>query len=174
MDENIKPHSQNNVQPTDETSSGNETELEKCKKERDEYLASWQRARADYVNYKKDELTRIQELARYQTEDMIKELIVVLDNFDLGLRVLEKNGSVDKGVYMIRTQIADLLKKRGLERILVKPGDQFNPSIAEAVAEADSELPEGAIIEEIEPGYRFHDKILRAARVIISKGNKSK
>lgn len=143
--------------------------LAAAEKQRDEYLAGWQRAKADFINYRKEEFAHLQEVAQYGSEDLIKDLITVLDNFDLGLRVLEKNGPVEKGVYLIRSQIEDILKKRGLEKIVIKPGDVFDPAVAEAMTEVSLESPPGTIVQEIEPGYRLHDKVLRAARVIIAK-----
>jgi len=144
--------------------------LAEAERQRDEYLGGWQRAKADFINYKKEEMKHLEEVARYGSEDLIKDLISVLDNFDLGIRALEKQGPVEKGVYLIRTQIEDILKKRGLEKIDMKPGDEFDPNIAEALSEVPSERPPGTIVEMIEPGYRLHEKVIRAARVIISKG----
>jgi molecular chaperone GrpE len=149
--------------------SNPEEKLAAAEKQRDEYLAGWQRAKADFINYKKEEMQHLQEVARYGSEDLIKDLISVLDNFDLGLRALEKSGPVEKGVYLIRSQIEDILRKRGLEKIVLKAGDIFDPKVAEALSEVESDRPAGTIVEEIEPGYRLHDKVLRAARVIISK-----
>jgi len=146
------------------------SQLAAAEKQRDEYLSGWQRAKADFLNYKKDELRRMEEVARYGSEDLIKDLVAVLDNFDLGLRTLEKAGPVEKGIYLIRSQIEDILKKRGLEKVSVKPGDEFDPAVAEAMAEVPSEKPPGTVVEEIEPGYRLYDKVLRPARVILSKG----
>ena len=158
----------------DETQNDNQiSELDAVTKQRDEYLAGWQRTKADLINYKKDEMKRLEEVARYGNVDLIKDLISVLDNFDLGLRALEKSGPVEKGVYLIRSQIEDILKKRGLEKLSVKPGDEFDPAVAEAMSEVPSEHPPGTVVEEIEPGYRLHDKIVRPARVIISKGPSS-
>jgi molecular chaperone GrpE len=151
-----------------------EAKLAVAEQQRDEYLSGWQRAKADFINYKKDEMKRSEEAARYGSQDLIKEIITIMDDFDLALRVIEKNGGangVDKGIYLIRSKIEDVLKKRGLEKIMLKPGDDFDPSFAEAMLEVPSEHPPGAIVEEIEPGYRLHDKIIRPARVIISKGN---
>lgn len=145
-------------------------ELAGCKKEKDEYLAGWQRAKADFLNYKKEELRRIEEIARYQTEDFMNELITVLDNFDLGIAALQKAGPVEKGIYMIRSQIEDILKRRGLQRIPVKTGDRFDPAFHEAIAETESNAEAGTIVEEIEAGYRLHDKVVRPARVKVSKG----
>lgn len=144
--------------------------LAAAEKQRDEYLAGWQRAKADFINYKKEEYAHLEDIARYGNEELIRDLITVLDNFDLGLRSLEKGGPAEKGVYLIRTQIGDILKKRGLAKIELKAGDMFDPSVAEALTEIESaEQPPGAIVEVVEPGYRLHGKVLRAARVIVSK-----
>lgn len=150
-----------------------EEKLAAAEKQRDEYLAGWQRAKADFINYKKDEYRNLQEMARYGSEDLIRDLVTVLDNFDLGIRALERNGPVEKGVYLIRSQIEDILKKRGLEKIIIKSGEVFDPGIAEAITERESEWPPGTVVEEIEPGYRLHDKVLRAARVITSKSKEN-
>ncbi len=146
--------------------------LEQCEKQKSEYLAGWQRAKADFINYKKEDVRRMEEVARYGSEDLIRELIIILDNFDLGLRTLEKSGAVEKGIYMIRAHIEDILKKRGLEKIVMKAGDEIDPAVAEAIAEVESDKPPGTIIEEIESGYRLYDKIIRPARVKVSKGSK--
>lgn len=150
-----------------------EAKLAEAEKARDEYLAGWQRTKADFINYKKEEMKRLEEIARYGSEDLIKDLITVMDDFDLALRVMEKNGGVDgvdKGIYMIRSKVEDVLRKRGLERIKLSVGDMFDPAIAEAMLEVESDKPHGAIVEEVEPGYRLHEKVLRPARVILSKG----
>lgn len=181
-DENIK---QNNINSNDGAGTAgvtDELELEAAdskvlteklaaaEKQRDEYLGGWQRTKADFINYKKEEMKHMEDVAKYGNESLIKDLISVLDNFDLGLRSLEKAGPVEKGIYLIRSQIEDILRKRGLEKVSVKPGDDFDTGIAEAMAEVPSDHPPGTIVEEIEPGYRLHDKMVRPARVIISKG----
>jgi len=155
---------------TDNKKNGDESGFaDPCQKERDEYLAGWQRAKADLLNYKKDEARRLEEIAKYQLADLFAELLTVLDNFDLAIASLEKQGPVEKGIYMIRTQIEDKLKRRGLVRISIQAGEPFDPAVAEAIAETESDLPAGTIVEEIEPGYRLHEKILRPARVRLAK-----
>ncbi len=143
---------------------------EKCKKERDEYLAGWQRAKADFINYKKDEAARLQDIVRYGNEGFIRELITVMDNFDFALRIMEKDGQAEKGIYMIRLQMEDILRRHGVERIQIKAGDDFDPATSEAIAEVEGDLPEGVVVEEIEAGYKLYDKILRPARIKVSKG----
>jgi molecular chaperone GrpE len=147
-----------------------ETKLAEAEKQRDEYLAGWQLAKADFLNYKKEELRRMEKIAQYGNADLIKDLILVIDNFDLGLRAMEKAGPVEKGIYLIRSQIEDILKKRGLQKIETKAGEEFDPATMEAMTEVESDLPHGAVVEEIEPGYHLYEKVLRASRVIVSKG----
>ncbi len=166
--------SEGGVAPASEVASlGAQDDLAKtlaeAERQRDEYLAGWQRARADFLNYKKEELAHLEEVSRYGNADMIKELIGIIDNFDLALRTLEKDGPVEKGIYIIRMQIEDILKKRGLEKISLHAGDPFDPAVAEALSAVASDQPPGTIVEEIEPGYRLYEKVLRPARVIVSK-----
>lgn len=146
-----------------------EKKLTQCEKTRDEYLAGWQRAKADFINYKKEEMERLREMARYGNEDVLRDVIVVLDSFDLAIRAMEKSGDVDNGIYMIRTQLEDVLRKRGAERLEAKIGGQFDPSTTEVVAQVESDEFPGTVLEEIEAGWKLHDKILRPARVKVSK-----
>jgi molecular chaperone GrpE len=146
--------------------------LLKCGQEKEEYLAGWKRAKADFINYKKDELKRMDEIAKYANESLFDDLISALDNFDIGLRALEKAGPVERGVYMIRAQIEDILQKRGLVKISIQRGSKFDPAVAEAVAEVESEDPAGVVVEEIAPGYRLYDKIIRPAKVKVGKGQR--
>ena len=146
----------------------------KCQKERDEYLDGWRRAKADLANYKKDEAKRFEFFARFSQEALIRELIYVLDSFDLALtseetRIDSKDAKTEKGLYLIRQQLEDILRKSGLERIIVSPGDVFNPGLHEAIAQAESDKPSGAIIEEVERGYMLNGKLVRPARVKVSK-----
>jgi molecular chaperone GrpE len=155
--------------------------LAEAERARDEYLAGWQRAKADFINYKQDERRRFDDTIRYGIEGIIRDMIIVLDTFDFAVRIKAKQPpraepdlyaeGVEKEISIIRSQIEDILKKRGVERIPIKPGDPFDPMMMEAMAEIASESPIGTVIEEIEPGYRLYDKILRASRVIVSKGN---
>ncbi len=174
MADEIKNNAENMAKETNDVSGANgdlEEKLAATLKQRDEYLAGWQRAKADFINYRKEEMKHLEEVAQYGSQDLIRDLISVLDNFDLGLRALENHGPVEKGVYLIRTQIEDILKKRGLTKIDIKEGDMFDPAVAEALSEIPSDKPAGSIVEVIEQGYRLHEKVLRPARVIISREN---
>ncbi len=159
------------------TPNDNENALEKCLKEKDEYLDGWKRAKADLINYKKDEAKRFEMMMKFSQEAIIKDLIMVLDNFDLALAALEKeskaeNGSAEltiKGIYLIRTQLEDILKQNGLERVIISVGQPFDPFLQEAIASVDSDQPSGTVIEEVERGYLLHGKLARPARVKVAK-----
>lgn len=140
--------------------------LEKVSKEKDEYLDGWRRAKADLINYKKEELRRLENIAKFGSEDVIRDLISVLDSFELALSVLEKSDAkIEKGIYMIKNQFEDILKRRGLQKIKVTKGDKFDPNYHEAIGSVPEDGHSGAIAEEIEAGYMLYDKVLRPTRV---------
>lgn len=146
-------------------------ELSRCREERDEYLDGWKRAKADFINYKKDEAKRFEGFVKFANEALMRELIMVMDSFDLALQSEETklNEKTEKGLYLIRQQLADVLRQNGVERIRVEAGEKFNPMFHEAIAEAESDRESGTIIDELERGYMFHGKLLRPARVKIAK-----
>jgi len=156
----------NNNQIKEEAS---ENESAKYQKERDEYLDGWKRAKADLINYKKDEAKRFETMMKFSQETIIRDLIVVLDSFDLALATLEKEDKAEKGIYLIKAQLEDVLKQNGLERVIISVGQLFDPSLQEAIATVDSNKPSGTIIEEVERGYLLHGKLIRPARVKVSK-----
>jgi len=153
-----------------------EDDLARVTKERDEYLAGWQRAKADFINYKKEELSHLQDVARMSSEEIIRDLIPVIDSFDLGLAALEKSGHVEKGVYMIKSQLEDMLQRKGVERIKVELGKEFDPKYEVAVGVMDAselskdrEWKSGTVAEEVEVGYLYQGKLLRPTRVRLVK-----
>ena len=145
-------------------------DIEKLEQEREEYLNGWKRAKADLSNYKKDELKRLEGIARFANEDIIRDLLNILDSFELALRAMEKSGEVEKGVYLIQNQLEDLLRRRGLEKMDVQEGQLFDPGMHEAVMMMDGPPEkEGLVAEEIEKGYVLNGKIVRPAKVKIYK-----
>lgn len=143
-------------------------ELGSCRKEKAEYLDGWQRAKADFINYKKDEAKRFEAMAQFAAGDMLYDLFPVLDNFHVALsHELPKN--IEIGILMIKTQIEDVLKKRGIIGIVVNKGDAFDVSMHESIGEVPSDQKEGTIVEEIQKGYLMHGKVIRPSRVRIAK-----
>lgn len=157
MDEEIK-----NTEPATD-------ELEVCKKERDEYLNGWKRAKADLANFKKDEVERIQQMVKMGNEYIVRDVVGILDSFDLGITALGEESAAGKGMMLIKTQLEDALKRHGLESVRAKKGAAFDPAKHEALGEMESELPEGTVAEEIERGYSLNGRVIRPVRVRISK-----
>lgn len=146
---------------------------EKCEAERGEYLEGWKRAKADLINYKKDEERRFREFAKLANESLLDELLSVMDSFELGLKGVEKDSAGYRGMLIIKNQFEDIIKRYGLERVSSRPGEKFDPAFQEALSEVFSEHPEGTIAEEIRSGYSLNGKVLRPARVALSKGQKT-
>lgn len=146
--------------------------LEECEKKRDEYLAGWQRARADFINYKKEELERIEEILKYAGEEMILKILPLLDNFELAEKNLPEGLKEDesiKGVLQLKCQIQDLLKQNGVEEIKTESG-RFDPNLHEAVETVEQEgMDSGVILEEMQKGYLMNGKLIRPAKVKVAK-----
>src|SRR3989338_1382532 len=165
MNDEVKKPDEGGSQPSPQP----ETEIDQLKRKIDEYWKGWKRAKADLINYQKDEGKRFEEIMKFGTMDFIRDFIPVLDSFDLALSVLEKEGKAERGVYMIRAQLEDVLKKKGLQRMTVTIGAPFDPALHESVGEAESDAQPGTIAEEIERGYLMHGRVVRPARVKLAK-----
>lgn len=159
MDENKNPISENP-----------EEKIKELEKQSDEYLDGWKRAKADLINYKKEEAERLENFTKFSNEIIISDMISVLDSFELGLSVIAENDPARKGVIIIKSQLEDLLKKHGLKKIQVKRGDPLDTNLEEAVGEINAAEPLGTIAEEVSSGYKLHGRVIRPARVKISKG----
>jgi len=146
--------------------------LEECEKLKDEYLAGWQRERADFLNYKKEELERIGEILKYTNVGLILNILPILDNFEIAEKKIPedlKNDENVKGILQLKNQILDFLKNQGVEEIK-SIGEKFDPNLQEVVEEVKIEGKEsGIIIEEIQKGYKINGKVLRPARVRVTK-----
>ena len=146
--------------------------LEECQKKRDEYLAGWQRARADFLNYKKEEMERIKEILKYGNENLISKILPILDNFEKAEKEMpddKKNDKLLEGILQIKTQFQDFLKNHGIEEIKTI-GEKFDPNFQEVVQEIEkSDCESGTVIEETQKGYLLNGKVIRPAKVKISK-----
>jgi len=171
-DENKKEEKKENME-NNETGGGEELadKLGNCEKERDEYLNGWKRALADLSNFKKDEAARLENVLKYSHAAMMEDMLPTLDSFDLALTTTEKGSAAERGMHIIRAQIYDALKRYGLEKIAVKKGDGFDPALHEALLTEAGDGPPDKILDELEAGYTLHGKVIRPARVKISKSH---
>ncbi len=146
--------------------------LKEYEKLKNEYLACWQRERADFINYKKNELTRMGELMSYSNIDLILKILPILDNFELVENKLPeqlKNDKNIKGLLQIKVQIKDFLKNQKIEKIK-SIGKKFDPNFHEVISEVQARgKGQGIIVEEIQKGYKFNERIIRIAKVRVAK-----
>lgn len=143
-------------------------ELERCQKEKEEYLDNWKRERADFINYKKDEMKRMEEFLKFSTEGIITELVDVIDGIEVARNNLPDSKELKEwtdGFDSSLDKLDKFLKKFGIEKINVADG-KFDPLLHEAVEVQDKD---GEKIEEIRPGYTMHGKVIRPVRVRIIK-----
>jgi molecular chaperone GrpE len=133
------------------------------------------RLQADFDNYRK-RTDKERDQARHRgIEHLIEQLLPVLDGFDRALAAHDDPAYVDyrKGFELIRKQLWDLLAKQGVHRI-ESIGKEFDPNVHHAVEHVPtSDYPDGAVIEEFQPGYMFHNRVLRPAMVRVASGRKN-
>jgi molecular chaperone GrpE len=146
--------------------------MEECEKKRDDYLKGWQRSQADFINYKKEEIARMKEILKYGGAELILTFLPILDNFEKAEKETPKelqDNQYFKGILQIKKQIQDFLKNQGIKEI-ESVGKKVDLNLHEIVGEVEMKDKEsGTIIEETQKGYLFEDKLLRVAKVRISK-----
>jgi len=137
-------------------------ELKSCQKEKEEYLAGWQRAKADFINARKDEEKRMEEFAKFANKSILINFLQVADSVDMALRHGES-----EGMRQIKSQFFEILKRGGVEEIDSSPGKKFDPGEHEAIEEyiVETESKDGVIIDELQRGYKLFNRVLRPAKV---------
>jgi molecular chaperone GrpE len=139
-----------------------------------EAAANWDkflRAAADLDNYRKRVARERDELIRSTRESVISTLLPALDNLERALDHSEDGTPLHEGLLQVQKQFQRALAEFGLSEIIAKPGDPFDPAIHEAVSQIESaEHPEGTIVEQLHSAYKIADRLLRPARVVVSKG----
>ena len=144
--------------------------------EKEKFMNSLLRVRADFDNYKKRSERENSRYKSYVTESMLKKLIDHYDDLVRALnllKMLEDMDGIKNGFELIVKNFEKLLNEEGVKP-MNSEGDKFDPYKHEAILieEGHDDLPENTILEEISKGYYFKDKVLRPAKVKISKKSK--
>lgn len=147
-------------------------EAEKAKENWDKYL----RLQADFENARKRWERDKQEIARYGNEDLIHDVLNVIDDLERSLELAQGNHedftAFLKGVEMILSHLYDLLKRYGVS-VMEAKGKIFDPNYHEALMQIENnQAPENTVIEELQKGYLLDDKVIRTAKVKVSKKGK--
>jgi len=132
----------------------------------DRYL----RLAAEFDNYKKRTAREWIDRVKGANAELLYELLDITDNFERALAVEHPDSAYAQGVKLIFQQLQSLLERNGVERVPAI-GKPFDPAEHDALLHMHSdEYDEGVVCQEIRPGYRLHERILRHAQVAVSKG----
>ena len=147
-------------------------DIKDARKEKAEYLDGWQRAKADYQNYKNAEGERLVSYATSTKERLIDSLLPALDSFDMAMSNKEAWEKVDQnwrtGVEYIYNQFLTSLGENGVSTI-DKMDVSFDPNLHQSIEtlDTDDESKEHIIAKIIQKGYKMGDRIIRPARVVV-------
>ena len=150
------------------------TELKERAAKADENWERLLRTTADFDNFKKRAAREKQDAIKYANEGLLLKLVLVLDTFDMALAAAQKTGpdngqSLQAGVSMIYQQLKSVLTEAGLEELNVI-GQPFDPNFHEALMQKETpDVPEGQVIQQLRKGYKFRDRLLRPASVVVAK-----
>lgn len=152
-------------------------EMEQLKNESTETRDRLLRVSAEFENYKKRMNRQMAEIKKYANEALLKDLLSVVDNLERALNSTatvadgdDNKTCVIEGVEMTLNEILKILKNYDVKPI-ESMGEPFNPAFHEAVLQEETDAyPENTVINEFQKGYMIHDRLLRPAMVIVSKG----
>jgi molecular chaperone GrpE len=154
---------------------GVQKETENMEAKANEYLAGWQRAKADYANLQREADAKLADLRKYAGAAFVHELLPVIDTFRKAMEQPPECGSDAQakqwveGIGHIRAQLDKVLAKSGVA-VIDQAGTPFDPMLHEAMLQQPTEgAPPGSVVQILEPGYRMHDRVLRPAKVIVAE-----
>src|SRR6059036_3863088 len=131
------------------------------------------RSQADFENYKKRCAREKEEAIKYANKSLLEQLVAIIDNFELGLAAAREQGDqspIYSGMILVQKQLNDLLAENGLQPVEAE-GKTFDPNLHEAIAhEPSNQFPEGTVLRQARRGYRFKERLLRPAKVVVSSG----
>ena len=137
-------------------------------------LAGWQRAQADFVNYKRRTEQEKEEVSKFANAALIFSLLPILDDLERAFTSVPHNLAklswVD-GIRLIERKLWATLEAQGLSAIEAL-GEPFDPNLHEAAMHGEGK--EGIVIDELQKGYKLHDRVIRPAMVAVGNGEEDK
>ncbi len=146
-------------------------DLKAAQAEKADYLANWQKERADFINYKKGEDERKKQTLDFAREQFVEELLPVLDAYDMAFSNKDAWEKVDKswrmGVEYIHSQLLKVLADNGVTEIAPKEGDAADANLHDLIDTVETEdvSKDHTIASVMQKGYKMRDRIIRPARV---------
>ena len=126
---------------------------------------------AEFENYKKRMQKEKSDLMKFGNESLLKAVLPILDNLERTIdhgKKMNENGPLLQAVEITLRQLLNILERFGVQPVTAL-GEAFDPEKHEAVSQLESDQEPNRVISELEKGYRFHERLLRPAKVIVSK-----
>lgn len=150
----------------------NDTNMDETTAKLAEMQDKYLRLAAEFDNYRKRTLKEKYELIKTAGEDVIKDILPIIDDFDRALDAIKKSGNVEalaEGVNLIYEKLTGSLKTKGLTEIEAI-GKEFDPEIYEAVAKCPApEEMKGKILDVVQKGYKLNEKVIRFPKVVVGE-----
>lgn len=147
--------------------------LEAAKAENAKLRDQLLRTAADFDNYRKRSRRDVEDAQKKGSEELLKALLPVFDNLERAVMHAEQSTdakAIADGVRMVLKQFTDALGRVGIKRV-GGVGQPFDPLVHEAIQQIESnEHPAGTVVAEVQPGYSFGDRLIRAAMVVVARG----
>lgn len=152
---------------------GAPSETEKLRAERDALLDRLARLQAEFDNARKRAVREQQDFREFAAAEVIKNFLPILDSFERALEANADSGDFRNGVDLIYRQFQDALQKIGVQAIAAM-GQPFDPHVHEAVEMVDTtEVPDHHVLDELQRGYRYKDRLLRPAMVRVARNRRT-
>ncbi|MEK7649702.1 MAG: nucleotide exchange factor GrpE [Patescibacteria group bacterium] len=147
--------------------------LEVCKKEKDDYLQGWQRAKADYSNAERESARRQESAVQHAETRLVREILDIVDTFEGAFATPPPDSLWVQGMRNTLDKMQNLLKRYGVESIEAL-GKPFDPMLHEAieVKEVTSESDDNKIVTEFQKGYRMGERVIRPTKVSVGEFKK--
>lgn len=147
-------------------------EYQKLQTQSQEYLDGWQRARAEFANYKKRVERDLKDSYQNATGDVLKSLLPVIDDFDRAMANIPEDlqgNTWISGIEMIQRKMNKILDEYGAT-VIDPTGEVFDPTLHEAIGQdTDSDLESGYVTATMQKGYKVGDRVLRPALVRVAQ-----
>ena len=147
--------------------------LAEAKEKAEANLAGWQRAQADLTNYKQRSKQEMEEVSQFANTTLMLSLLPILDDLERAFAAipprLVKADWVD-GIRLIERKLRASLEAQGLSQIKAL-GEPFDPYLHEAVRQAKGK--EGVVVEELQTGYKFRNRVIRPTKVVVGNGEEA-
>ena len=156
-------------EPDEETPAGPGT-MDEARAEIGDLSERLLRLQADFENFRKRAQREKDEARQFANQSLIEKQLPILDNFEMALAAAkDADPALRDGVQMIYDQLLGILCDSGVETIDAT-GEDFDPNLHEAISQQETtEAEPGTVVEQVQRGYRLHERLVRPARVVVAK-----